>query len=188
MGRGYEHHHVCLSGWLLILRVTSGGISLGGCWHAGREKKQVGGGGKGKKRERFSLMFFSHALVFHPILYPPAEVCRGVTRQPPWCEPDRNVASFHRHLISLPITFPKLALRGCLGGERVIDPSQLCVSLKQSSGHRASPQHSPALHTAAVPRAPGDSGCVLGMDNDPIMQLLYVPHMQVMTPGVVFGG
>lgn len=124
MGRGYEHHHVCLSGWLLILRVTFGGISLRGCWHAGREKKQVGGGGKGKKRERFSLMFFSRALVFHPVLYPPAEVCCGVTRQPPWCEPDRNVASFHRHLISLPITFPKLALRGCLGGERVIDPSQ----------------------------------------------------------------
>lgn len=110
-------------------------------------KKQVGGKGKGRKG-RFSLMFFSHTLVFHSVLYPPAEVCHGTTRQPPWCEPDRNAASFHRHLISFPITFPKLPLTGCLGGESVIDPSQLCVSLKQSSGRGASPQLSPAPHSS----------------------------------------
>lgn len=107
-------------------------------------KKQVG---KGKK-ERFSLMFFSHTLVFHSVLHPPAGVCHGMPRQPPWCEPDRSVASFHSHPISLPITFPKLAPAGCLGGQSVIDPSQLCVSLKQSSGHGASAQPSPALHSS----------------------------------------
>lgn len=110
-------------------------------------KKQVGGRGKGRK-ERLSLMFFSHTLVFHSVLYPPAEVCHGMTRHPTWCEPDRNAASFHRHLISFPITFPKLPPTGCLGGESVIDPSQLCVSLKQSSGQGASPQLSPALHNS----------------------------------------
>lgn len=108
-----------------------------------------------KKKERFSLPFFSHTPVFHSVLYPPAEVCHGMTRQPPWCEPDRNVASSRRHLISFPITFPKLAPRGSLGGGSAIDPSPLCVSLEQSSGHGASPQLSPAPHSSPASSSRG---------------------------------
>lgn len=71
-----ERCEPCLSFWLAAHPEghTWGNFTWGllGCRQ--REKTR-GRRGKGETRERFALMFFSHPLVFHSVLHPPAEVC-----------------------------------------------------------------------------------------------------------------
>lgn len=116
------------------------------CWYAGREaiKEKNKEEKKGEKiKEEGALL--SHS--FHSLFslrysacirrwLPPAVVCHKMTRYPLLCEPDKDVSGFHRHLISLPITFTKIALTGSLEGEIIIDLSQLSASFKQTSRRR----------------------------------------------------
>lgn len=114
-----------------------------------------------------------------------------MTRHPFLCEPDKDVASFHRHLISLPITFTKIALRGCLGGEIIIDLSQPSVLLKQTSRRKGNIQniatHSQNGVGGTVPWVSGDYGCILWMANNAITQMLYVVQMKMIPVTFVLG-
>lgn len=114
-----------------------------------------------------------------------------MTRHPLVCEPDKDVASFHRLLISLPITFTKITLTGCLEGEIIIDLSQLSVSLKQTSRHKGNIEniaiHSQSSIGGTIPWVSRDYGCVLWMANNAITQLLYVVQMKMILITFVLG-
>lgn len=65
--------------------------------------------GRGESELCYHILF-THSSAF--ITLPVSSSCWGFARK--LCEPAKEVASFNRHLVSLPIAFTKIALMGCL--------------------------------------------------------------------------
>lgn len=101
-------HHICLFVVLLILRPRPGVLLAGGvlvCSGRVHAKKK----GRGESELCYHILF-THSSAF--ITLPVSSSCWGFARK--LCEPAKEVASFNRHLVSLPIAFTKIALMGCL--------------------------------------------------------------------------